>query len=594
MPLRVDLLQPIAGGNPSGVSLREQPVYEEIKDARFESDSGKRRPEDPPARKADWPKVLKLTTDSLATRSKDLEIAGWMVEALIRRDGIAGLRDGLQLVKGMIDGFWDTLYPPIVVEDDEPFANRVARLSWMGHWLVPALQSAPLNKKGHGLLKFKESRDVRREAELAGDEKKLEERNAKIKDGKLSPEEFDRAVDETPTAWYVQLVADTQASLTLLSTLNARCAELMPGLLPDATPDFGPLRSELEAFDRVARELLARKPDAPALPPVRERSDNENGTGEAQPNDGRLPVEPRSLDDVTERLIAVARYLRQQSPGDPGPYLMLRGLRWGELRRAADAFDERLLAAPSTAVRAQIKSLAIGEKWSDVLEACEELMARPEGRGWLDLQRFAVRACDNLGGDFEAVGRAIRGELSLLLHDLPTLADRTLMDETPTANRETREWLLEQHLLGTNGAEPAELSATSSPAVAREPRGGDASFDRAREAARSGQPKRALEILTHERARERSARARFLRQIQMATIMVESGLESLAKPLLDELLSTINEHQLDNWEMGELVAQPLALLHRVLAKLEVEEDLRRQIYLRICKLDPLQALNLGA
>ena len=38
MPLRADLLQPIAGDSPGGVSLRYDPIYEKIKEARREDD----------------------------------------------------------------------------------------------------------------------------------------------------------------------------------------------------------------------------------------------------------------------------------------------------------------------------------------------------------------------------------------------------------------------------------------------------------------------------------------------------------------------------------------------------------------------------
>jgi type VI secretion system protein ImpA len=600
MPISADLLLPISGANPSGVLVWHDAIYEEIKEAHREEDDAYRQPGEAPPKKGDWPKVIKLATHILATRSKDLEIAGWMLEGLIRRDGIAGLREGLQLVKGLIDNFWDSLYPTIVSDDAEPFGPRVARLIWIGGgFLRPSVQRAALNRKGHGLLQWKESQDVGSEESCGGDEGKLAARQRKIAAGKMPAEEFDRAVVDTPKLWYKALTADLQASFELVAQIEAHCAELMPSVTGDDAPNFGPLKKELRAVELVAHELLDRKLKAePDL--VEATSGNGDGDGTAgddpnvvaAPNEGGLPAEPRSLDDAASRLREVARYLRRQLPGDPGPYLMVRGLRWGELRRAGDPFDDHLLVAPSTAARVRIKTLALADRWSEVLEACEELMARPEGRGWLDLQRFAIRACDNLGGDFDAIGLAIRGQLSLLLRDLPTLPDKTMMDETPTANKETRDWLVEQQLVGRNGDEGSPELTTVAPSPPRVPRANDAVFERAREAARNGQPKRALEILTQEVARERNARSRFLRQTQMATVMVESGLDTLARPLLDELLSTINDHQLDRWETGELVAEPLALLYRVLTKLDIEEDLRRQIYLRICKLDPLQAMSL--
>ena len=38
MPLRDDLLNPIPGDNPSGVSLRYERIYDQIKEARTEDD----------------------------------------------------------------------------------------------------------------------------------------------------------------------------------------------------------------------------------------------------------------------------------------------------------------------------------------------------------------------------------------------------------------------------------------------------------------------------------------------------------------------------------------------------------------------------
>ena len=53
MPLREDLLQPIAGDNPSGKNLKYDRVYDQIKEARTEEDStihparGSGRPSEP-------------------------------------------------------------------------------------------------------------------------------------------------------------------------------------------------------------------------------------------------------------------------------------------------------------------------------------------------------------------------------------------------------------------------------------------------------------------------------------------------------------------------------------------------------------------
>jgi type VI secretion system protein ImpA len=83
-----------------------------------------------------------------------------------------------------------------------------------------------------------------------------------------------------------------------------------------------------------------------------------------------------------------------------------------------------------------------------------------------------------------------------------------------------------------------------------------------------------------------------VRQTQIAHVMVDAGLEAVAKPILDRLLEIIEERTLADWEAGPLVAQPLALMCRVMDRLELDGDERQALYLKVCRLDPLQAIAL--
>jgi type VI secretion system protein ImpA len=76
--------------------------------------------------------------------------------------------------------------------------------------------------------------------------------------------------------------------------------------------------------------------------------------------------------------------------------------------------------------------------------------------------------------------------------------------------------------------------------------------------------------------------------------MVESGLEAVAGPILEEMLTLIDEHKLEDWEASETVAQPMALLHRCMAKLQSDSTAKEALYLRVCRLHPLLAMQLAA
>jgi type VI secretion system protein ImpA len=309
-----------------------------------------------------------------------------------------------------------------------------------------------------------------------------------------------------------------------------------------------------------------------------------------------LGIEAVDREDAAARAIAAARFLRGTEPHHPTSYLLLRGLRWGELRAQAGGPDPRLLEAPSTQVRTHLKGLLLDSKWAQLLEAAEGIMATPVGRGWLDLQRYTLRACEGLGAKFDPVGKAIRAELRALLIDLPELATMTLMDDMPAANPETRRWFEEQGLI--NGRQPAAVEGEEGPATEGKAMGShsDRALDRAIAEVRAGRAQQAIELLMGELAREKTPRARFLRRAQIARIMVDAGLEAIAVPILLELLTLIDTHRLAEWEAGELVAEPMALLYRCLQKLPPDavsgEHTRASLYPRICSLDPLQAIGL--
>jgi type VI secretion system protein ImpA len=100
-------------------------------------------------------------------------------------------------------------------------------------------------------------------------------------------------------------------------------------------------------------------------------------------------------------------------------------------------------------------------------------------------------------------------------------------------------------------------------------------------------------MILRELDRETSRRGKFLRQTELAGVMVEADLAGVAKPILEELLAQIDAHKLEEWETGDLVARPLALLYRCLDKLGTDSALKESLYLRVCRLDPLQAIGVA-
>src|SRR5262245_41027454 len=131
MPLREDLLAPIAGENPSGQNLRYAPVYDKIKEARRKEDPVAQGDWQRPLKEADYRLVIKLATDTLVKTSKDLQLAAWLTEAYTYQQGLSGLNDGLSLLRGLLENFWDTVHPE---PEDGDLELRAAPLSWVGEY----------------------------------------------------------------------------------------------------------------------------------------------------------------------------------------------------------------------------------------------------------------------------------------------------------------------------------------------------------------------------------------------------------------------------------------------------------------------------
>ncbi len=598
MPLLDDLLAPIPGANPAGTSLRYNPVYDKIKEARREELDLPQGGWQTAVKTADWPLVIKLATECLTKQTKDLQIAAWLTEAKLRREGFAGLREGLELIRRLIEEYWETLYPEL--EDGDP-ELRAAPLEWIGHYLETAVKAVPLNRAGHSFIDFTVSRTVGYEEEVQSDASRRAAREEALAAGKVSPEEFDQAVEATPKSWYKDLMADLDGALEAVEALDRVAEEKFE----DEAPSFLRLRQALQEVRQAVTPILAKKlqaePDpVEEAPAAAEAALLTEGGDAAAPAGGAaapgraagvsaisISAIPGSREEAAARIAAAASYLRAEQPTNPAPYLLLRGFRWGELHGDGDGVDPTLLVAPPTEVRSRLKGLLLEERWAELREAAEEVMAQPYGRGWLDLQRYALTACEALGSEYDAVAAALRSAIRTLLSDLPELSSAALMDDSPAANAETQKWLRDEGLIGEAAvAADDELAVAARPRVRRDP------LDRAIEQVRNGEPAKAIELLMREAAQEASPRASFLRKLQAAKIMVDAGYETVATPLLQEMLQQIESHSLEQWEAGETIAQPLVLMYHCMKKVEDTSEME-SLFLRVSRLDPLQAIQLS-
>lgn len=303
-----EMLAPIPGENPAGSSVPFE-LREKMELDRKEEDPADYAADDPMRpekfKKADWSDIVRTATDILTKTSKDLLTAARLTEALVKQKGFAGFRDGLHLMRLLVEQAWDRLNPPIESEDDVEL--RAGPFNWLddpdrGALFPNTLRSVPFIQGESGKYGWVEWR-------LSQDGK-----------GTVTREDFDKAVMAT-SAEAIQTAADdlTQAQQDL-----AEIVQILGSKMAGAAPGLTGVRSALDDCRVLVQQILKTKV------PVGEDAAGADGAGGAggAASPGRVAG---SRAEAYRQLAHAAAVLQQLEPHSPIPYLIQKAVELGNL-----------------------------------------------------------------------------------------------------------------------------------------------------------------------------------------------------------------------------------------------------------------------
>lgn len=334
------LLAPIAGESPQGSDLREdysaQSPYFRLRDARAEAREAERRQETageegeavvPPQ----WKTVVALGTAALREKSKDLEVAAWLTEALVRLHGLAGLAAGARLIQGLAEAFWEGVFP---LPDEDGIATRVAPITGLSGaesdgTLMPALRQLPLFRRpdGSGFPWWQYERSV--ELETIADE---ERKQARIAAGTLPLAEVEKEARAAGQAHFARLCGTLAGTMAAWEAMGRALDALAGADGPSTGRVLNLLRAMAEA---AAKYGPAEAADGAAAAPGAEAGAiaAEDGAGPAAPRAGAAG---RSREDLLRQLSEIAEHFRRTEPNAPLAYTLQDAVRrarlsWPEL-----------------------------------------------------------------------------------------------------------------------------------------------------------------------------------------------------------------------------------------------------------------------
>jgi type VI secretion system protein ImpA len=315
------LLAPIAGDNPAGADLRADSsptsVYYKLKDARFGA-RAQERDLDAAAEVTEllpeWRTILETAPKVIAEQAKDLEVAAWLIEALVRRYGFGGLRDGFNLARGLVENFWEHLYP---LPDEDGIATKVAPLTALNGEGADGTLIQPIRKvyltegMDPGPFAAWHYEQARKLAGVAGDDARAWHLSA----GAVTMDQIKVSQKATSPKFFLDLVEDIQqcqeAYASMTAALDKACGQ-------DAPPASA-IREGLEKVLEVAKDLGR---DALATLQAGAAAVSADGAAPAAGGGGVTTGDMRGRDDAFAALLRVADYFRRTEPHSYIPYAL--------------------------------------------------------------------------------------------------------------------------------------------------------------------------------------------------------------------------------------------------------------------------------
>ena len=293
----------------------------------------------------EWRTVRQTAIKILSSSAKDIEVAAWLTEALVRSDGLRGLEAGALIITGLAREFWESgLFP---TPDPDDAADRLSAVDGLSGstgdgTIIQPLRKLTLFSRPDGsavpLYKFDASMKLQGEADKA----KVAQR---IASGVVPFEELEREAKAAGGAVFAALRQQARAALAAWNAM----AETLDRLAGADGPSTGRVRAVLEEILDVAQRFAPVETDAapgeiddPHVP----MAENQAGTGGA----GLRLAGAETREGMLADLGRIAAFFRRTEPHSPLSYTLDEAVRRGRL--SLPELLEELV--PDVATRGQI------------------------------------------------------------------------------------------------------------------------------------------------------------------------------------------------------------------------------------------------
>ncbi len=327
-----ELLAPIPGGDPAGSDASFSDQFDRIREARRADDpllaQGEWKTE---LKVADWREAQSLAEEILLRTSKDLQAAVWLGEAAMARHGLEGARDSFALLAGLLDTYWEGLYPRA---DDGDLEERASKLAWFATYGARALQQVRLNDDPQAPLTLAGWIDSREVDNLG--RQNAEAYQAALGEGRINGEAYDSRMLATPEPMLMERLVEVQAARDAFTRFSA----MSDGKLGRDAPSLAAIDDALKKIQQVYARVATAKGIGGVVAVADEAGSAQAGDGAPAATGGSggasaaLNLGGGSLASKEAALRAlgeIAGFFRRTEPHSPVAYLLERAILWADM-----------------------------------------------------------------------------------------------------------------------------------------------------------------------------------------------------------------------------------------------------------------------
>lgn len=521
--------EPLEGDKPTGIDVRYEPEFEilqtEIDKLGSPTSSGQ----------VDWRQIVKTSVHILSLQSKDLTVASYLAVGLVYTEQVSGLDQGLQVLKDLVENFWDQLYP-----SKKRMRGRLGALTW---WMD-----------------------------------KTESMLGKLDSKKPFPAELVQRILDNFKA-LDQILVDKMPEPPMLRPVQ-RIVERLEVEQDD-------IQEELSEAPAQATTPTPAAPEAPSAPTSQTKA--------AAP--AAAEKKPEAITNANEASRAVAADLQniRKASGvllksdlkNPLPYRLRRMAAWAKVDALPPHQDGcTQIPAPGAQVLDSFVQLQETGNTQGFIETVEQKLS--QFIFWIDLNRLTAEALSDLGTKHQRALSAVCQETAGLLHRLPGLEALSFSDGTAFADGETRNWL--QGLGGKPAGGTGGGMQTGSTAEDDQIQ---VKLQEAKAMARKKQLLEGVNLLQKHMRRSESRCMQMRWRLAIIEVLLSVKKYQLALPHAEQVLDDIETFRLEVWDPN-LALEGLHTAWQTFSSQNTNEHKSQagQLVQRIASIDSVAALRM--